>query len=109
VTVASSAKKDTGPAIQRIDDVVLQLGVADVSASKRFYVDHGLTVTKSFGRRYVEFAEPSDPIKLALLKRPALAKAAGVPPDGTGSHRIIVGGRAAFTDPDGFTWEETSQ
>ncbi|MFD3468160.1 hypothetical protein ACFWWM_17670 [Streptomyces sp. NPDC058682] len=26
----------------RIDDVVLLLGVADASASKRFYVDHGL-------------------------------------------------------------------
>lgn len=55
-TVASSAKKDTGPATRQIDEIVLQLGVADVAASKRFYVDHGLTVTKSYGCRYVEFA-----------------------------------------------------
>ena len=39
VTLATSAKKDTGPATRQIDDFVLQLGVADVAASKRFYVD----------------------------------------------------------------------
>ncbi|MEV4422630.1 transketolase C-terminal domain-containing protein [Patulibacter sp. NPDC049589] len=33
VTVASSSKKDTGPATRRIDDVVIQLGVADVAAA----------------------------------------------------------------------------
>jgi predicted lactoylglutathione lyase len=37
-TVASSAKKDTGPATRQIDEIVLQLGVADVAASKRFYL-----------------------------------------------------------------------
>jgi predicted lactoylglutathione lyase len=108
-TIASSTKKDTGPATRQVDDVVLQLGVEDVAASKRFYVDRGLAVAKSFGRRYVEFATPSSPVKLALLKRPALAKAAGVSPDGTGSHRIVVGSDAGpFTDPDGFAWEATS-
>lgn len=54
VTVASSAKKDTGPATREIDEIVLQLGVADVAVSKRFYVDHGFAVTKSYGRKYVE-------------------------------------------------------
>jgi catechol 2,3-dioxygenase-like lactoylglutathione lyase family enzyme len=108
-TVASSSKKDTGPATRQIDDVVLQLGVADVAASKRFYVERGLTVGKSFARSYVEFAIPSSTVKLALLKRPALAKAAGVSPDGTGSHRITIGSDAdPFTDPDGFAWETTS-
>jgi hypothetical protein len=30
----------------------------------------------------------------------------GVPVDGTGSHRIVLGSTAdAFTDPDGFAWE----
>jgi hypothetical protein len=53
--VASSSKKDTGPATGQIDEVVLQLGVADVAASKRFYVERGFTVAKSYGRRYVEF------------------------------------------------------
>ena len=47
--VATSSKKDTGPATREVDDIVLLLGVADVKASKRFYVDRGLTVAKSFG------------------------------------------------------------
>jgi catechol 2,3-dioxygenase-like lactoylglutathione lyase family enzyme len=103
--VATSAKKDTGPASKQIDQIVLLLGVADVAATKRFYVDHGLAVAKSFGRKYVEFAT-SGPVKLALYGHRALAKDAGVPADGTGSHRLIVGGDAgSFTDPDGFAWE----
>jgi predicted lactoylglutathione lyase len=107
--VATSAKKDTGPATRQIDDIVLLLGVADVAASKQFYVDHGLTVGKSFGRMYVEFAAGSSPIKLALYRRRALAKDLGVPVDGTGSHRLIIGGTAGpLTDPDGFAWEAAS-
>jgi predicted lactoylglutathione lyase len=104
--VASSSKKDTGPATREIDDMVLLLGVADVAASKQFYVDHGLAVTRSFGRKYVEFAAPSSRVKLALYGRRALAKDAGVSPDGTGSHRVVVHSDAGpFTDPDGFAWE----
>ncbi|MFC6019145.1 glyoxalase [Plantactinospora solaniradicis] len=104
--VATSAKKDTGPATRQIDEIVLLLGVADVAASKRFYVDQGLAVAKSFGRMYVEFAAGSGPVKLALYRRRALAKDAGVSPDGTGSHRLAIGGDAgSFSDPDGFTWE----
>jgi catechol 2,3-dioxygenase-like lactoylglutathione lyase family enzyme len=104
-TVASSAKKDTGPATRQIDEIVLQLGVADVAASKRFYVDRGLAVAKSYGRRYVEFDTPSSPVKLTLYERRALAKVAGVAPDGTGSHRLMIGSDAGpFTDPDGFVW-----
>jgi predicted lactoylglutathione lyase len=107
--VATSTKKDTGPATRQIDDIVLLLGVTDVAASKHFYLDRGLTVAKSFGRMYVEFASGSSPVKLALYRRRALAKDAGVSPDGSGSHRIAVGGAAEpFTDPDGFTWETTS-
>ncbi len=104
--VATSAKKDTGPATRQIDEIVLLLGVADVAASKRFYVDRGLAVAKSFGRKYVEFATPSGPVKLALYGRRALAKDAGVSPGGTGSHRLMIGSDAGpFTDPDGFAWE----
>ncbi|GAA1989168.1 glyoxalase [Amycolatopsis minnesotensis] len=107
--VATTAKKNTGPATRRFDSVVLLLGVADVVASKRFYVDRGLTVAKSFSRAYVEFATGASPIKLALYRRRALAKDAGVAPEGTGSHRIAIGGPAGpCTDPDGFTWETTS-
>jgi uncharacterized glyoxalase superfamily protein PhnB len=104
--IATSAKKDTGPATRQIDQIVLLLGAADVAESKRFYVDHGLAVAKSFGRKYVEFATDSSPVKLALYGRRALSKDAGVAPDGTGSHRLTIGSDAeAFTDPDGFAWE----
>lgn len=107
--VASSAKKDTGPASKQIDQIVLLLGVADVAATKRFYVDRGLALAKSFGRKYVEFAT-SGPVKLALYGHRALAKDAGVPADGTGSHRLIVGGDVGcFTDPDGFAWEPVNE
>ncbi|WP_413252760.1 glyoxalase [Streptomyces brevispora] len=105
--IATSAKKDTGPATREIDEFVLLLGVQDVKATKQFYVDRGLAVAKSFGGKYAEFASgPSSPVKLALYKHRALAKDLGVPADGTGSHRIVLGGTVdAFTDPDGFAWE----
>ncbi|MFJ8196990.1 glyoxalase [Streptomyces sp. NPDC096152] len=105
--IATSAKKDTGPATREIDEVVLLLGVEDVKATKQFYVGRGLTVAKSFGGKYAEFAPGrSSPVKLALYKRRALAKDLGVPADGTGSHRIVLGSTVGtFTDPDGFVWE----
>jgi predicted lactoylglutathione lyase len=107
--IATSAKKDSGPDTRQIDQIVLLLGVADVSASKRFYTEHGLAVGKSFGRMYVEFDTGSSPVKLALYRHKALAKDAGVPPEGSGSHRIIIGGdMGSFTDPDGFAWEGVS-
>lgn len=107
--VATSAKKNTGPATGQIDAIVLLLGVTDVAASKKFYLDRGLTVAKSFGRMYVEFATGTGPVKLALYRRRALAKDTGVSPDGTGSHRLAIGGAAeTYTDPDGFIWETTS-
>lgn len=103
--VATSTKKDTGPATRQIDDITLLLGAADVKASKRFYVERGLAVGKSFGSKYVEFASPEGTVKLALYGRRALAKDAGVPPEGTGSHRIVIGSDGGpFTDPDGFVW-----
>ncbi|MFG2332652.1 glyoxalase [Streptomyces sp. NPDC048604] len=106
--IATSAKKNTGPATGRVDETVLLLGVADVVASKRFYAEHGLTVGKSFGRVYAEFASGPGEVKLALYRRRALAKDVGVDPDGSGSRRLAITGtgpRAAFTDPDGFAWE----
>ncbi|MFI0989488.1 glyoxalase [Streptomyces exfoliatus] len=105
--VATSAKKDTGPATGHVDQFVLLLGATDVAETKAFYVAHGLTVGKSFGRKYVEFTAGDSPVKLALYGRRALAKDAGVPVDGDGSHRIVLGGvgTGAFTDPDGFAWE----
>ena len=87
-----------------IDAVVF--GVADMAASTSCYVEHGFTVAKSFGRKYVEFATGSSPVKLALYGRRALAKDAGVPAEGTGSHRLVIGTDAGpFTDPDGMKLE----
>ncbi|MFI0267671.1 glyoxalase [Streptomyces luteogriseus] len=108
--LASSSKKNTGPATRQVDEVVLLLGVEDVKASKQFYVEHGLAVAKSFGGKYVEFATGTGPVKLALYKRRGLAKVAGVSPDGTGSHRLVIGSDAGpFTDPDGFAWTTASE
>ncbi|NNH69344.1 glyoxalase [Nocardia uniformis] len=104
--IATSAKKDTGPATREVDDVVVLLGVDNVKATKQFYVEHGLTVSKSFGSKYVEFDAPKSAVKLALYGRKAAAKDAGVPPEGSGSHRLAIAGNVgAFTDPDGFAWE----
>lgn len=106
IKVASSSKKDTGPATVRVDDVVLLLGVEDVKATRRFYVERGLTVARSFGSRYVEFATQGSPVTLALYSRRAAAKDAGVDPAGSGSHRLVLHGSVgSFTDLDGFTWE----
>ncbi|MFD8733924.1 glyoxalase [Streptomyces sp. NPDC059618] len=109
--IATSAKKDTGPATGTIDEKVLLLGVEDVKATKRFYVEQGLTVAKSFGGKYAEFtADSPDQFKLALYKRAALAKEVGVADDGSGSHRIALTSSAAtaFTDLDGYSWEASS-
>ncbi|RRQ73151.1 glyoxalase [Streptomyces griseofuscus] len=105
--VATSAKKNSEPATQEIDEIVLLLGVEDVKAAKQFYVSRGLTVAKSFGGKYAEFAsDESSPVKLALYKRRGLAKDLGVSAEGSGSHRVVLGSIAgSFTDPDGFTWQ----
>jgi catechol 2,3-dioxygenase-like lactoylglutathione lyase family enzyme len=104
--VATSAKKDGGPVTRQVDEIVLLLGATDVGASKQFYLDRGLAVAKSLPRVYVQFDMPSSPIKLALYRHRALAKDAGVPPDGSGSHRLGIESDAGpFSDPDGFTWD----
>jgi hypothetical protein len=78
-----------------IDDVVLLIGAADMGASTRFCVEHGLSVKRSFPGRYVEFAAPAGAIKLALYPgRAGLAKDAGTSPDGNGPHGIAVNSNA---------------
>lgn len=107
--LATSAKKNTRPVTREFDGIVLLLGAEDVAASKRFYVEHGVPVAKSFGRMYVEFETGDSAVKLGLYRRRALAKDAGVAPEGTGSHRLTIGGDVGpFTDPDGFAWEAAS-
>jgi uncharacterized glyoxalase superfamily protein PhnB len=102
-TFASSSKKDKGPTTRTVEELVVQLGVSDVAASKQFYLDHGVPVAKSYGRKYVEL--DTAPVKVSLLKRTLAAKNAGVPPDGSGSHRLVIGSDAGtFTDPDGYVW-----
>ena len=102
--IATSAKKDAGPAAREWEHVVLLTGAEDVAATKRFYVDHGLAVGKSFGS-YVDFELPGSPVGFGLYKRRALAKSAGVSEEGSGSHRLsIVGDLGDVTDPDGFVW-----
>jgi uncharacterized glyoxalase superfamily protein PhnB len=104
--IATSKKKDTEPVVRKVDSVNLGLGVSDVAATKQFYLDRGLTIAKSFGRKYVEFEAPGDAISLALYSRKFAAKTSFVDAEGSGSHRIAVGsGFGTFTDPDGFEWE----
>lgn len=102
--IASANKKKTAPAIGEIDRLVLLLGVSDVKGSKSFYSEQGVTVSKSYGSKYVEF--DSGPITLALYKREKLAKQVGVDDmAGAGSHRIVINADGSFNDPDGFAWE----
>ncbi|ANS70446.1 hypothetical protein SLINC_8222 [Streptomyces lincolnensis] len=73
-----------------------------MAATKRFHVDRGLTVAKSFGSKYVEFDGSASPVKLSLYGRRGLVKVAGVPPEGSGSHCLTIGGGTeTFTDPAG--------
>ena len=103
-TVASSSKKDSAPAALEHDDLVLLLGVDDVKAAKELHVERGFEVGRGFGSKYVEFAS-SDGITLALQSRQAVAKNAGVDPDGSGSHRLVIHSDAGeCTDPDGYVW-----
>jgi len=102
---ATSGKKDTAPASTAVDSVVVLLAADDVAATKKFYADKGFAVGKSFGK-YVEFELKGSPVGLGLYSRKALAKDAGVDPEGSGSHRLALNGDlGAFTDPDGFDWK----
>ena len=109
-TVATSAKKDSGPPTREVDQVVLLLGVEDVKATKRFYLERGFAAGRSFGGRYAELDAPGAAADLALYPRRAAAKNAGVPPEGSGSHRLVIhADTGPFTDPDGFVWAGRSE
>ncbi|MDT0157145.1 glyoxalase [Microbacterium sp. ARD32] len=102
--LATGAKKNAGPGEVRFDSFVLLLGAASVPESKRFYTGRGFEQGKSFGS-YAELGGSEDPVRLALYKRAALAKDAGVPAAGTGSHRLVIHPVSGeFVDPDGFVW-----
>ena len=104
--VATSKKKNTGPATREIDQVVLLLGAGDVAASKRFYLERGLTVARSFAHSLRRVRRPLDAHQAGALQAPRPRQGRRCPPEGTGSHRIIIGSHAGpFTDPDGFAWK----
>ncbi|MCF8589062.1 glyoxalase [Gordonia liuliyuniae] len=101
-TFASSKKKDSGPLDHEVEQFVVQLGPADVGASKKFYVENGFAVARSYGSRYAEF--DTGTATLALTRQANLAKVTGLSV-GTGSHRVRIGFDAdSLTDPDGFVW-----
>ncbi|WP_353895361.1 glyoxalase [Glycomyces tritici] len=104
--LATSQKKQTGPVTREVESVNVGIGVADVAATKQYYIDKGLKVAKAFGRKYVEFEAPGDAVSLSLYSRKFAAKTSFVPQEGSGSHRIVFGsGAGTFTDADGFEWE----
>ena len=107
--MACSSKKDKGPVTRDVDDFVLLLGCRDVKETKKFYVEQGLGVDKSYGSKYVQFEGSTSGVTLGLYGRKALAKDVGVPMEGDGSHRLsIVTEGGSFTDPDGFVSEPVS-
>jgi catechol 2,3-dioxygenase-like lactoylglutathione lyase family enzyme len=85
-----------------IESVTLE--VADPTAAHRFY-----TAAFGFGpqvRLRASEAPTTGFRGFTLYGRGALAKDVGISPDGTGSHRLMIGSDAGpFTDPDGFGWE----
>lgn len=105
--LATSSKKEKGPATREIDAIVLLLGAGDLRASKRFYVERGLAVKRSFPGRYAEFDPAGGAITLALYPgRAGVAKEAGVSAEGDGPHGLAAHSSAGrFIDPDGFVWE----
>lgn len=107
--IATTSKKDTAPASRDVEAIVVLLGCTDVGATKRFYAEQGLAVGKSFGA-YAEFKMDDSPVRLGLYARKALAKDAGVPIEGSGSHRLVLvgDGGTSVTDPDGFAWESAA-
>lgn len=105
--LATSAKREKGPATREIDAIVLLLGAGDLRASKRFYIERGFAVKRSFPGRYAEFEPAGGAVTLALYPgRTGVAKEAGVSAEGDGPYGLAVHSSAGrFIDPDGFLWE----
>ena len=82
-----------------IDSVTLE--VPDPMAAEAFH-------SKAFGLDDRVGVRASEAPPTSGFRGRAAAKDAGVDPDGSGSHRIVIGSDAEpFTDPDGFAWETT--
>ena len=104
VSLASSPKKSKGPARSELEHVVLQLGVADVARSRRFYAERGFTVAKSFGRRFAELT--TGEVTLTLNPREKLARTMGVDANDAPERGLVIAADVEpFRDPDGFVWE----
>lgn len=94
--LAASSGKDTGPAATspQPTETTLILGVADVKVSKAFYAALGMTVDRDYGGKYVDFRPADGATRLCLMQRGALAKDAGVSPDGGGFPGMVLDHRA---------------
>jgi catechol 2,3-dioxygenase-like lactoylglutathione lyase family enzyme len=71
-------------------DVPVLIGVADVKASVTFYESLGLPVRKSYGGKYADFVSGDGTSTLGLYPWEALAKDAGVPPEGNGFRSLTL-------------------
>jgi predicted lactoylglutathione lyase len=86
--IATASKKNTDSGTREIDEIALLLGVADFAATKRFYVERGLTVAKSFARVYAEFAGRQSTSSWAFTSAPPWPRtpeSRSTAPDRTGS------------------------
>jgi hypothetical protein len=83
-------------------------GGEDVNSIESVSLD--VADTAVAGRFYAAARGPDVPLRSHPPRRqgalPArCAGGAGVPPEGSGSHRLAIGGDAgSFMDPDGFEW-----
>ena len=105
--VATSKKKDSGPATREVDR-----DRAPAGRRRRAPRASGSTSTAAWPWRRASAAStssstaPSGAVTLGLYGRRALAKDAGVAPEGSGSHRLAIGSDAGPSPTrTGSTWE----
>jgi len=91
--VATSAKKDTGPATGRSTGSC-SCWSRDVAASKRFYVDRGLAVAKSFGPQVRRVRHSVESRQAGALRAPCPGQGRRRLSGSTGSHRLMIGSDA---------------
>lgn len=114
--ISSPHKKDTAPAsaLPRPTEVVIMLGVADMTESRKFYKNQGFTVDRDYGTKFVDFTFNKPAFRLAIMPHKALAKDVGVenstPEPGGGlvlctSRSMQHRGDPSIIDPDSIAWK----